>query len=298
MTESALRRKAVDAMRGWLGAVPGSTKHADILRTYNSHRPLARSYAIQPGDAYCAATVSAAWIRAGVAAIAPLEVSVPKMAELAQKRGIWVEDDGFTPRPGDAVVYDWQDDGKGDNRGRPDHVGLVESVSGGAISVLEGNMGAGHMVGRRALAVDGRYIRGYIRPDYKSLADAAPSLPLEGKVAAQQPDEGVSLTAIAREVIAGKWGNGADRKRRLTAAGHDYKAVQAEVNRLLKGSAPSLPLEGKVSPQGADEVSLTAIAREVIAGKWGNGADRRRRLTAAGHDYKAVQTEVNRLLKG
>ncbi len=52
--------------------------------------------------------------------------------------------------------------------------------------------------------------------------------------AAQQPDE-VSLTALAREVIAGKWGNGADRKRRLTAAGHDYKAVQAEVNRLLRG---------------------------------------------------------------
>ena len=226
MTESALRRKAVDAMRGWLGAVPGSAKHSDILHTYNGHRPLARSYAIQPGDAYCAATVSAAWIKAGAASIAPLEVSVPKMAELARKKGIWVEDDGFTPRPGDAVVYDWQDDGKGDNRGRPDHVGLVESVSGGAISVLEGNMGAGHMVGRRALAVDGRYIRGYIRPDYKSLADAAPGLPLEGKV---------PLTAIAREVIAGKWGNGADRRRRLTAAGHDYKAVQAEVNRLLRG---------------------------------------------------------------
>ena len=217
MTESALRRKAVDAMRGWLGAVPGSAKHADILHTYNSHRPLARSYAIQPGDAYCAATVSAAWIKAGAASIAPLEVSVPKMTELARKKGIWVEDDGFVPSPGDAVVYDWQDDGKGDNRGRPDHVGRVESVSGGAISVLEGNMGAGHMVGRRALAVDGRYIRGYIRPDYKSLAD--------------KPD----LTAIAREVIAGKWGNGADRKHRLTAAGHDYKAVQAEVNRLVKG---------------------------------------------------------------
>ena len=230
MTESALRRKAVDAMRGWLGAVPGSAKHSDILHTYNSHRPLARGYAIAPGDAYCAATVSAAWIRAGVAAIAPLEVSVPKMAELARKRGIWVEDDGFTPRPGDAVVYDWQDDGNGDNRGRPDHVGLVESVSGGAVSVLEGNMGAGHMVGRRALAVDGRYIRGFIRPDYKSLADAAPGLPL----APQGADE-VSLTAVAREVIAGKWGNGADRKRRLTAAGHDYKAVQTEVNRLLRG---------------------------------------------------------------
>ena len=39
---------------------------------------------------------------------------------------------------------------------------------------------------------------------------------------------------IAREVIAGKWGNGPERKRSLTAAGYDYAAVQAEVNRRLR----------------------------------------------------------------
>lgn len=43
-----------------------------------------------------------------------------------------------------------------------------------------------------------------------------------------------SVTEIAKEVIAGKWGNGADRKKRLTAAGYDYNAVQAKVNELLK----------------------------------------------------------------
>jgi N-acetylmuramoyl-L-alanine amidase CwlA len=42
-----------------------------------------------------------------------------------------------------------------------------------------------------------------------------------------------SITEIAKEVIAGKWGNGADRKKRLTAAGYDYSAVQKEVNKLL-----------------------------------------------------------------
>lgn len=41
------------------------------------------------------------------------------------------------------------------------------------------------------------------------------------------------LTDIAREVIAGKWGNGANRKDSLTRAGYDYKAVQREVNRLM-----------------------------------------------------------------
>ena len=43
-----------------------------------------------------------------------------------------------------------------------------------------------------------------------------------------------SIDTIAREVIAGMWGNGAERKNRLTKAGYDYNAVQARVNKLLK----------------------------------------------------------------
>lgn len=42
--------------------------------------------------------------------------------------------------------------------------------------------------------------------------------------------------------------------------------------------------------------SIDEIAREVIRGDWGNGADRKNRLTAAGYDYAAVQTRVNELL--
>ena len=42
-----------------------------------------------------------------------------------------------------------------------------------------------------------------------------------------------SIDEIAKEVIKGKWGNGADRKNRLTQAGYDYSAVQARVNALL-----------------------------------------------------------------
>ena len=91
-------------------------------------------------------------------------------------------------------------------------------------------------------------------------------------------------TTIAREVLAGKWGNGNDRKNRLQAAGYDYNAVQAEVNRLAGGgSAPA-------------RKSVETLAREVIAGKWGKGADRKRRLQAAGYDYNAVQRRVNQLL--
>lgn len=39
---------------------------------------------------------------------------------------------------------------------------------------------------------------------------------------------------IAREVIQGKWGNGTERKQRLTAAGYDYSTVQSLVNQMLK----------------------------------------------------------------
>lgn len=48
-------------------------------------------------------------------------------------------------------------------------------------------------------------------------------------------DNKKSVNEIAKEVIAGKWGNGVTRKTKLTLAGYNYKEVQAEVNRILKG---------------------------------------------------------------
>ena len=91
-----------------------------------------------------------------------------------------------------------------------------------------------------------------------------------------------SVDAIAKEVIAGKWGNGQDRKDRLTSAGYNYSAVQAKVNEMLS------------QPNGK---SIDELAREVIRGDWGNGAARKRRLIQAGYDYSAVQTRVNELLE-
>ena len=42
------------------------------------------------------------------------------------------------------------------------------------------------------------------------------------------------MDELAQEVLDSKWGNGTDRKERLTAAGYDYSAVQAKVNALAK----------------------------------------------------------------
>lgn len=87
---------------------------------------------------------------------------------------------------------------------------------------------------------------------------------------------------IAREVIAGKWGNGDDRKNRLIQAGYNYNVIQSIVNTMLK------PTSRKSNEE---------VAHEVIAGKWGNGYERKTRLKKAGYDYTAIQSIVNRLMK-
>ena len=92
------------------------------------------------------------------------------------------------------------------------------------------------------------------------------------------------LNAIADEVIAGKWGNGEDRKNRLTQAGYNYSEVQALVNQKLTGSSTT------------SKKSIDTIADEVIAGKWGNGNDRKTNLENAGYNYQEVQNKVNEKL--
>ena len=90
------------------------------------------------------------------------------------------------------------------------------------------------------------------------------------------------VTTVAKEVIAGKWGSGDERKKKLTAAGYNYDTIQKKVNELLKTSTKK---------------SVAEVAKEVVSGKWGNGTDRKKKLEVAGYDYTAVQKEVNRLLK-
>ena len=262
---------ALAQAREWIGRNEADGTHKGIIDVYNGHTPIARGYKVKYTDAWCATFVSAVAIRCGLTEIIPTECGCGQMVELFRALGEWQESDSRTPAPGDVIFYDWDDTGAGDCTGWPDHVGFVESVSGGKITVIEGNKN--NAVGRRVLAVDGRYIRGYGVPRYaeESGADAAGS-------------GAKTVAAVAKEVIAGAWGNGTERKERLTAAGYDYQAVQSQVNALLKGNEKPTK-------------SVAEVAKEVIAGKWGNGAERKKRLEAAGYDYQAVQDKVNRLLK-
>lgn len=75
------------------------------------------------------------------------------------------------------------------------------------------------------------------------------------------------ISEVAREVIAGKWGNGIDRKNRLHAAGYDYAEVQAEVNRLLNA-----PKKMSISDNGMKFIQQFEGCRlqayKDIAGVW------------------------------
>lgn len=172
MTELELRQRYVDTLRGWIDRKEGDGSHRVIIDTYNSHKPLPRGYAVTYSDAWCAATVSSAAIEAGVTDIIPRECSCARMIELFKKMGRWQERDDYVPLPGDIIFYDWQDSGKGDNAGAPDHVGAVEKVTGNMITVIEGNYK--DAVGRRYITVNNRYIRGYGLPDYASMSDSPP----------------------------------------------------------------------------------------------------------------------------
>ena len=91
-----------------------------------------------------------------------------------------------------------------------------------------------------------------------------------------------SVDEVAKDVIAGKYGNGSERKAQLEAAGYNYAEVQAKVNELC--GTPSTPKK-----------SVAEIAQEVINGQWGNGQDRKNALESAGYNYSAIQEKVNEL---
>ena len=66
---------------------------------------------------------------------------------------------------------------------------------------------------------------------------------------------------------------------------------------LLKVSSYITTKSGTAVSTEAQKKSATQLAKDVIAGKWGNGSDRKNRLTQAGYDYAAVQAKVNELMK-
>ena len=264
---TATANDVLKVAKNWIGYSESNGKFKEILDVYNSHKPLARGYAIKYTDEWCDAFVSACAIKANAVDLIGTEVGCEKHIEIFKKKGIWKEDGTITPKAGDIILYNWNDATQPNNSGAS-HIGIVEKVSGKKITVIEGNYSTTGSVARRTINVGWGYIRGYARPKYKTSSSSSSS-------------SKKTVTEVAKEVLAGKWGNGDARKIALKKAGYDYDAVQKKVNELSKSSKKK---------------TIDEVAREVIQGKWGNGSSRKNKIIKAGYDYEKVQKRVNELL--
>lgn len=239
------RAMMVDLALSKLGLNEADGSYKAVIDMYNSYTgTFPRGTKMQYSWAWCACFWSSLAIELGFTDIVPIEISCFYLIEAAKKMGIWIEEDNRVPMLGEAVLYDW-DDGTNfantDNTGNPEHVGIVVEVNpaAGYFVVVEGNYS--NAVKKRTVAINGRYIRGFISPKYDD----------DGTVGTPMQTGGKSVDTVAHEVIAGTWGNNPQRKQALTAAGYDYDAVQARVMEILNG--------GAAKPSGSTETATKDI---------------------------------------
>ena len=163
------REEIIKKAESWIGLNEKDGSFKQIIDLYNKGT---RGYDVKYTDAWCATTIGALAIATGNTDIIPVDCSCGRMIEKAKEMGIWVEDDAYEAQPADIVLYDWQDSGKGDDTGWPDHVGIISSVKGSKMTVIEGNKS--EKVDTRKIAYNSKNIRGYITPKYDDEVKTAP----------------------------------------------------------------------------------------------------------------------------
>lgn len=220
------RSEVVRLANSWIGKNKNDGSYKSIIDTYNSFTGVfPRGIKMQYDWPWCACTWSAIAIALNYTDIMPIEISCGELIKKAQGFGIWQENDGYIPSPGDAILYDWDDNGVGDNTGWPDHVGIVDYVNkdAGYMTVIEGNYN--NAVKKRTISINGKYIRGFITPKYT-----------DNSVIYETSGTNKDITTVAREVISGLWGNMPQRKEALEKNGFNYAEVREKVNEILNGS--------------------------------------------------------------
>lgn len=173
----ATRSGTVKIAKKYLGAKKYSTKHKKLVDTFNKKKP--HGEVASYDSEWCAITWTAWMLLAGMTDDdTPMSYNCGTLVSDAKKLGIWVEDDNYKPRTGDGIIYDWDDNGKGDNTGLPYHVGLIVEVDGNTFTVIEGNYSTTNKVAYRTVKRNQQYIRGFITPKYKGslICDVAKDL--------------------------------------------------------------------------------------------------------------------------
>ncbi|AEH56405.1 glycosyl hydrolase family 25 [Streptococcus parasanguinis ATCC 15912] len=162
--DSGQRDRVLRAAASLVGIRGGSAAHQQLVNDYNSVRPLPVGYAVKNTDDWCDVFVTTIFQREGLSDLVGRECGVERHIQIFKRLGIWNEDGGSTPKAGDIITFNWDQDSQ-PNNGFADHIGIVESVSNGIIHTIEGN--SNDQVRRKTYRIGHGNIRGFASPRYQ-----------------------------------------------------------------------------------------------------------------------------------
>ena len=158
------RDRILRAAASLVGVRGGSAAHHQLVNDYNSVRPLPVGYAVKTTDDWCDIFVTTVFQREGLSGLIGRECGVERHIQIFKRLGIWNEDGTTTPKAGDIITFNW-DQNSQQNNGFADHIGIVESVSNGIIHTIEGN--SNNQVRRNTYRIGHGNIRGFATPRYQ-----------------------------------------------------------------------------------------------------------------------------------
>ena len=116
---------------------------------------------------------------------------------------------------------------------------------------------------------------------------------------AKKPMTPEEIEKVAKDVLDGKYGNGNERRSKLSLAGYDYSAVQNRVNELvaeLEKAKAETSESVNEEPKPTPKFTVEEMVQKVINGEYGNGDERKQKLEAEGYDYRKIQNAVNKAI--
>ena len=160
------RDRVLRAAASLVGVRSGSAAHHQLVKDYNSVHPLPVGYAVKNSDDWCDVFVTTVFQREGLSHLIGRECGVERHIQIFKRLGIWNEDGASTPKAGDIITFNWDQDSQ-QNNGFADHIGIVERVENGLIHTIEGNSGVVGTVKRNIYRIGHGNIRGFATPRYK-----------------------------------------------------------------------------------------------------------------------------------
>ena len=158
------RDRVLRAAASLVGVRGGTAAHQQLVNDYNSVKPLPVGYAVKTTDDWCDIFVTTVFQREGLSGLIGRECGVERHIQIFKRLGIWNENGASTPKAGDIITFNWDQDSQ-PNNGFADHIGIVESVSNGIIHTIEGN--SGNQVRRNTYRIGHGNIRGFATPRYQ-----------------------------------------------------------------------------------------------------------------------------------